>query len=356
MPYLKKGERTMLLRDSALWVACLVGALAGVAHAGDLETDGAFISTKTGGPPVVVSSTDVAPGLNVDALDGVGSPGLPRSAANIVTVGTGGANFSSVETAVDSLSDASATNPYLVVIGPGVFDSGAELVLPGHIHLWGAGAESTTLAATLRIEGPTSIRSLRVDGSDLLGLTAIDVASGVSVRIDHVRVTTDKIGIKCAHGSQVHVADTEIQVGFFAESTQLWGVLARGAAVELRDVSIIVNGGTVFASNRARGLEINSSEGIAPVLEAVSSSIRVVGGSESVRALALSGTDPEVPVRIVDSTIELVDAHSPDPAAVRFDREVSAELLRTSVEVTGSGPGIRLEANQFMNALKEGEN
>ncbi len=61
----------------------------------------------------------------------------------VVTVAKSGGDFSNVQAAINSIVDASATKPYVVRIGPGVF-SGA-VTLKDNVDLEGAGPDHTTL-------------------------------------------------------------------------------------------------------------------------------------------------------------------------------------------------------------------
>lgn len=321
-----------------------VTTVAGAALAGDLRTDGAFISTKTDGPPLAVSSPAVATGLHADALDGIPGSNLPRSPANVVTVGVSGANFPSVEEALGSITDASAGNQYLISIGPGNFDDSAEdglLVLPGHVHLQGSGLGVTSLEAGLRIEGPTRISSLLVGTSDSVQ-KAIEVAPQSSAWIDRVRARAENIGISCQEGATLVVEHTSIEVGLFAMSSNLFGVRSVGCSVHLRDVTIDVRGGGSFVSNSPRGLQLASFGGHHPSLDASDIAVRVVGGAETVRGLSISDTEPGIPVRIETSTIELVNSHSSEPLAVHLSGIETTEILGSSVTVTGPGIGVRI--------------
>lgn len=58
-----------LIAVGALMAVMLIGA--GVASAGDIETDGKVVSTATSGPPLAVSSMEMVDNLNADQLDGL---------------------------------------------------------------------------------------------------------------------------------------------------------------------------------------------------------------------------------------------------------------------------------------------
>ena len=60
--------------------------------------------------------------------------------ANIVTVATANGDFSDPIAAMASINDADGTNPYLVVIAPGVYDLGSQqLAMQSHVDIAGSG-------------------------------------------------------------------------------------------------------------------------------------------------------------------------------------------------------------------------
>jgi hypothetical protein len=99
---------------------------------------------------------------------------------HVVVVAKGGGDFTSVQTAIDSISDASPEEPYLVWVGPGTYSE--TVVMKPYVHLQGAGQAVTTISstigggdgaytirATLILTGYVSVRDLTVknSGSDI---------------------------------------------------------------------------------------------------------------------------------------------------------------------------------------------
>lgn len=57
-----------------------------------------------------------------------------------------GGDFSSPIDAINAITDASADNPYLILIGPGIYDLGSsELIMKPYVYIKGAGKDITTL-------------------------------------------------------------------------------------------------------------------------------------------------------------------------------------------------------------------
>lgn len=116
---------------------------------------------------------------------GCGSPVAPGYARALVVAASGG-DFTTVQAAVNSITDASAATPYLIWIAPGVY---AETVtLKPYVHLQGAGRDVTVLQgsitdddgnpvdkATLILDSHTSARDLTVNNTGSSGHTRVSV-------------------------------------------------------------------------------------------------------------------------------------------------------------------------------------
>jgi len=68
---------------------------------------------------------------------------------NVVTVSKTGGDFTDPVAALNSITDASADNLYLVVIGPGVYTMTEPLITKSFVSIAGAGQEVTRLTGTL---------------------------------------------------------------------------------------------------------------------------------------------------------------------------------------------------------------
>ncbi len=163
-----------------------------------------------------------------------GSPVVPGYARTLVVAASGG-DFISVQAAVNSITDASATNPYLVWIAPGVY---AETVtLKPYVHLQGAGRDVTVLQgnitdddgsptdkATLILDNNTSVRDLSVNNSGSEGQT--------------------RVGILVPMGkSNVRVVDVNVSSGGTARSSFALWIAGRAT---LENVTATASGGTVI--------------------------------------------------------------------------------------------------------------
>ncbi|MDY6935897.1 MAG: pectinesterase family protein [Spirochaetota bacterium] len=91
---------------------------------------------------------------------------------NMIVVAKKGGNYTSVQSAIDSIGNADADNPYLIWIAPGVYSE--TVVMKSYVHIQGAGQEVTIITSmvggnayppiegTLILTSNTSLRDLTV--------------------------------------------------------------------------------------------------------------------------------------------------------------------------------------------------
>lgn len=68
---------------------------------------------------------------------------------NVITVSPSGGDFTDPVAAVNSISDNSSTNRYLVIVGPGEYTLTQPLVLKPYVEVRGSGKDVTTLTGAL---------------------------------------------------------------------------------------------------------------------------------------------------------------------------------------------------------------
>lgn len=376
-------------------VACLSILSVFPAGAGDLQVDGQLISTaSTGTPPLAVSSTTrvdnlnaslldgldssdlftaatdgAGSGLDADLLDGVDASGLARSLGNVVRVGTTGGDFTSIQAALDSITTASAGNPFLVLVGPGVYSE--RVAMKPFVDIQGAGEGVTKITqsgstdpdfGTVAGADDAELRFLTVEntgGTDgIVGVYNRDV----SPRLLHVTVEVDGSGSftygvfnESTTGSPItpeltHVtvrtagssgdlavlngvdADTRmrhVRVDVRGTGSTLYGVYNDTAAPTLRDVDVTV------ASPKATGSIFALVNDDIPSADLGSVRVTVSGGSTRYGVYTLTGD-----LTMLDLEVEV--SGDADLSYGVFNEEATVVVDGCSVEVEGGTDGSSL--------------
>ncbi len=169
---------------------------------------------------------------------------------NVVIVAQSGGDFSSVQAALDSITDASESNPYLVWVGPGVYEE--TVIMKPYVDIEGAGegvtkitsAVATVGTGTVRAASHSELRYLTVENTGTGDQQAAAIyVSGTAPRITHV--TAQAVGtvrwqdaIYVSGGQPVLLYATLIAYGGYQVNGGIdaWS----GSAVEARDVEIWV--------------------------------------------------------------------------------------------------------------------
>ncbi|MDW7771372.1 MAG: hypothetical protein SCH71_00620 [Desulfobulbaceae bacterium] len=72
-----------------------------------------------------------------------------KKLVEVVAVSTEGSEFTDPVAAVSSITDADAANPYLVLIGPGIYTLTRTLVMKPFVTIAGSGRDVTTLTGAI---------------------------------------------------------------------------------------------------------------------------------------------------------------------------------------------------------------
>ena len=161
-----------------------------------------------------------------------------RKLKNIITVAKAGGNFTDPVAAVNSITDASETNPYLVVIAPGVYTITQTLVMKNYVDVTGSGQDVTKLTGAISTQqcyNTSAIVDLEVHAT-LSNMSVENTGGGKC-----------SVGIIAYH-STLHDVSASARGG-----TENFGVFASDATLE--GVSAEASGGTFSV-----GIDIHSGE------------------------------------------------------------------------------------------------
>lgn len=99
---------------------------------------------------------------------------------NIVTVAKSGGQFTDIQAAIDSISDASENNPYVVFVAPGVYSLQQQLVMKSYVDIVGSGENVTKITGDVGdvSVGPNAALVVGKDGSVLRDLSVENTGFG----------------------------------------------------------------------------------------------------------------------------------------------------------------------------------
>ena len=132
--------------------------------------DGAVTDGKITGP---ISTSKLNIGIaagTVAAGDHNHDGKYQKKYANVIVVAKSGGDFNDPVSAINSISDASATNPYLIKIMPGVYDIGVTLEIKEFVNIEGSGEAATKIVGSahygsVNSDNKVEIRLLTFTGS-----------------------------------------------------------------------------------------------------------------------------------------------------------------------------------------------
>lgn len=114
-------------------------------------------------------------------------PGLAKKQLmNVIRVSAEGGDFTDPVAAVNSINDAAAAKPYLVLIEPGVYTLTQTLIMKPFVTIAGSGRDSTTLTGAISTASydATSAIVSGADNATLLDLTIENTGGGgVSIAV-----------------------------------------------------------------------------------------------------------------------------------------------------------------------------
>ncbi|MEM7114804.1 MAG: hypothetical protein AAF614_20380 [Chloroflexota bacterium] len=206
---------------------------------------------------------------------------------NIIVVAKSGGDFTTIGAALAAITDASATNPYLIRIGPGIYE---EIVdLKSHVDIEGSGSGVTIIRgdggtffdgnnATIRANGISSaelrlltVESIALSNSHSTAIWAYDLGAavsftnitasgsagsntnhGISIFGASSSPKLDNVQVSASGGQQSNAIDIASQA-----SPRLTNIIATASGATIRNYAIYVSS----ASPTMNNITANASDG-----------------------------------------------------------------------------------------------
>jgi hypothetical protein len=258
---------------------------------------------------IVLEGDGPGSGLDADTLDGIDGSEV-ASFRRVVIVSPGATAVDSGVALLDALAaivDASDSNPYLLMLEPGVYDLGAAtLAMKSWVSVVGSGPRVTRLTSSVGSFGGGTVNV--ASDSRLSQLT-----------VDNTSNSTYGVGIYASASAPAEI--TDVTVRLTASANNAFGISQGGGALAIERCAIEVNG------NFAHG--IASQNGTATIRD---STVNVTGTAGISWALWTNGGIGAANIQVFNSVLKAPGGirvgSSVDPAVVAVHHSV--------IDATGS--------------------
>jgi hypothetical protein len=237
-----------VFRDSRL-----TGSTSSIHHTSSATTR--VTNSVLGGPVSGTGFTCV--GVHDLALTPLNRACTTQNLTRMVLVAKAGGDFTTVQAALDSITDASASNPYLIKIAPGVYTG--RVTLKSHVDIEGSGEGVTILTAG----GGTN--DAFTDGS-----SATVRANNVAAEVRHLTIANTGGSSSATAVWNVSSPNilrlTHVTATVSGGTTSHWGLYAAASPI-LTDVTITTAGFGIFldgsASPTLHDVDVTSTSDVA---------------------------------------------------------------------------------------------
>ena len=313
---------------------------------GSVTCEGDDNTTYTAGPGLILAGNE----FSVDYVQVV-TEILPTiitytHPANLVIAAKSGGDFTTVQAAIDSITDASAGNPYTVLVAPGVYTE--SVVMQPYVSLVGVSQGSAILTApggsfpqatvTTAASAELSGLTIRNTGANPGNAIGIYVPPGANTVIHDVAVQAQ--GGQGSANSAIYVdaASPTIYNAALAsmDHTSNYGVIiANGGAPSLTHSTISV---TTSGAGLSTGIQISNNSSGSQI-----SNVRIMAQGGPATGISVSGTTG---ITIYDTDIF---ASGSNTATGVYAGDSDVNLV--GVNITASGGSV---ANYGVRALSTG--
>lgn len=252
---------------------------------------------------------------------------------NVITVASGGGDFTSVAAALASITDASATNRYLVRVMPGVYTETDLVEVKGYVHVQGSGPNVTvvTSARSAATPGNGSATVELLDNGRISNLTARNTGTG-----------TFGIALYSAETSRAAVVDGVVAEAIGAGGTGHYAAYWNDAEAIIRNSTLFAGGATGFgtAVNAAFG-SVNISGGFPQAL--IENSI-LMGGAASNLENCNDNTGTGFGMQLSNSTPMVRDSYiCGGHRGIGLYANGNPQVLNSSIKVSSTGSAFLFE-------------
>lgn len=174
--------------------------------------------------------------------------------ANLRTVGVSGGQFATVAAALASISAPSASNPYLVLVGPGIYNEAGPLNVPGYVHVRGMGKGSTVIRASNTAASP-------VPNAAVFSLA--NQARLSNLRIEHTGSGAYGIGVYGNEGASRSTRIEDVEIVAAGSGTARYAVYLYDSEPHISRATLRASGATTV--NAAVG-SVNNTGGFPQAL------------------------------------------------------------------------------------------
>jgi hypothetical protein len=243
-------------------------------------------------------------------LDGEGLKPL----ANVITVAKENGDFEDPVAAMLSIVDADSTNPYLLVIAPGVYELGSQqLLMKEYVHIAGSGQNATFIRGTVSSSGISSPSALVVGAANSsirdLTINNVNGSAGYSFGV---------------YNSSASPTISNIKIVVSAIGNRAYGVYNVASAPVIKNSSIVLSG---VGAVHQYGIRNNSSS--SPTIS--NTGITISGGVGGTQR-GIYGSSSST-ATVADSVITISDGD--DIYGIQSAAGTSASISDSEIRLSG---------------------
>ncbi len=189
---------------------------------------------------------------------------------HVVTVAKSGGDYTSVVSALNSITDSSSTNRYLVRVMPGVYTESSLVTVKSYVHLRGAGPNATVI---------TSSRSSSTPSNASATVDLLDNGRISDLTVRNTGTSTYGIALYSAETSRDAVVDNVVAEAIGTGGTGHYGAYWNDAEATIRNSTLFAGGAVGFGTAVNAGFgSVNISAGFP---QALIENSKLIGGSNN---------------------------------------------------------------------------